>query len=370
MEPKKIHQDHDHFFIESMEHREIAWGIVCEFVDPVILEQIRGSTFEMVKGSWVDTVLNEHRSDIVYRVSLLNRDGYVYFLFEHKSNLDAKTPRQIFRYMNQIWEEIEKQEQSFSRLPVIIPVIVYHDDHRWNISNSIKPLYAIINGAQRYLPDYESVIIDLTQLDQRRFRGILKAFLMSLKYSRTQQMLYKLPEILSLVDNPGSDYYKTVLIYIGSVLPKEKKDAFFGIIQRKLKDGDSIMKTIADALREEGKKEGKVEGKIEGKAEGKVEGKAEGKTEDAREMLLQGMSIGKIHQITGLSIYEIVQLQIDMGSKREDRENVPGIEKEKKEAIMEVTRKMLAKGIASATIQEVTGLSTKEIGEIEKNMNS
>lgn len=362
MEPKKIHQDHDRFFIESMEHREIAWGIVCEFVDPAILEQIRGSTFEMVKGSWVDTVLNEHRSDIVYRVSLLNRDGYVYFLFEHKSNLDAKTPRQIFRYMNQIWEEIEKQEQSLSRLPVIIPVIVYHDGYPWNIGNSIKPLYAIINGAQRYLPDYESVIIDLTQLDQRRFRGTLKAFLMSLKYSRRRQMLDKLPEILSLVDNPGSDYYKTVLIYIGSVLPKEEKDAFFQIIQSELKDGDSIMKTIADALREEGKKEGKIEGKVEGKVEGKAE--------DAREMLLQGMSIGKIHQITGLSIDEIVQLQIDMGLKREDREKVSGIDKEKKEVIMEVTRKMLARGIASATIQEVTGLSTKEIGEIEKNMNS
>lgn len=361
MEPKKIHQDHDHFFIESMEHLEIAWGIVREFVDPVILEQIRGSSFEMVKGSWVDTVLNEYRSDIVYRASILNRDGYLYFLFEHKSDLDAKTPRQIFRYMNQIWEEIEKQKQSSPKLPIIIPVIVYHDDHPWNIGNSIRPLFEVIDGAQRYLPDYESVIIDLTQLDETRIRGTLKAFLMSLKYSRTQQMLVKIPEILSLVDDPGSEYYKTVLIYIGSVLPKEKKDAFFWIIQSELKDGDSIMKTIADALRDEAEEKGIKKGKIEGKVEGKVE--------DAREMLIQGMSIEKVHQITGLPIDEIVQLQIKMGSKKEEQEKASGVDKEKKEVIKEVTRKMLAKGIAFDTIQEITGLSTEEISEMQKNMN-
>lgn len=237
-------------------------------------------------------------------------------------------------------------------------MIVYHDDHPWNISNSIKPLFAIINGAQRYLPDYESVIIDLTQLDETRIKGKLKAFLMSLKYSRTQQILVKLPEILSLLDEPGGEYYRTVLIYIGSVLPKEKKDAFFGIIQRELRDGDSIMKTIADALREEGKIEGKIEGKVEGK------------TEDAREMLIQGMSIERVHQITGLSIEEIVQLEMNPGPKREEQENVSGIGKVKKEVIIEVTRKMLAKGIASDTIQEITGLSAKEIGEIQKRMSS
>jgi len=60
------------------------------------------------------------------------------------------------------------------------------------------------------------------------------------------------------------------------------------------------------AIKERAK--GKKEGKAEGKAEGKVEGRKERMIEIARDMLADGMEIGKVAKLTKLSEEEIAAL--------------------------------------------------------------
>lgn len=64
------------------------------------------------------------------------------------------------------------------------------------------------------------------------------------------------------------------------------------------------MSKVLRALEEEAKDEGRVEGRIEGRVEGRVEAL---KTM-ARKLLLKGMNIDEIVEITGLSKEEIENL--------------------------------------------------------------
>ena len=64
--------------------------------------------------------------------------------------------------MNQIWEEYKKQDPTSKKIPVILPVIVYHGKKPWNISNSVKPLFAITKETEKYVPDFQSEIVDLS----------------------------------------------------------------------------------------------------------------------------------------------------------------------------------------------------------------
>jgi predicted transposase YdaD len=54
-------------------------------------------------------------------------DQWVYLLFEHKSTPDKKIHKKLFRYIIEIWALHEKQQdETFNRLPVVIPIIVYN----------------------------------------------------------------------------------------------------------------------------------------------------------------------------------------------------------------------------------------------------
>ena len=162
--------------------------------------------------------------------------------------------------MNQVWDSLKKQDSTSPKMPVIISVIVYHGKKAWNISNSMKPLFAITKEIEKYIPDFESEIVDLSiQNDNELGDQVeLKAFLMALKYSRSTEIFKVLPGIIRSFNSLGKsedDYLREVLLYIGSLIVKSKISEFLKIIEREHIDGVSYMESIADALREEGRKQ-------------------------------------------------------------------------------------------------------------------
>jgi predicted transposase/invertase (TIGR01784 family) len=342
MKPSKIQSVHDHFFRESMSRIEIAKSLLLAFVKTIILKNIDFSSFEIHKGDWIDEKLHESRSDIIYRAKLLNQDEYIYFLFEHKSTPDEFTPYQIHRYMQQIWDEHKNQNPLSRKIPVILSIIVYHGEKTWNVSNSMKPLFAIIEGTEEYVPDFRSEIIDLSGLSNVELSDNveLNALLMALKYSRSTEVFKVLPVIIRMFNSLGEkedDYLKVVLLYIGSLVEERKIGEFLKIIRVEHIDGVLYMKTIADALAEKGRKEERKkshqkeialheelrqketalredalrkEAALREDAKKKIIALQE---ETVRRMLQKNMNIQLIHEITGLTIERIEVIQKKKG---------------------------------------------------------
>jgi hypothetical protein len=68
--------------------------------------------------------------------------------------------------VRKIWEELEIQSDFKKTLPVIVPFIVYHCRRSWKTSNSMKQSFAIISGAESFVPDFMSIVVDLSLLDE------------------------------------------------------------------------------------------------------------------------------------------------------------------------------------------------------------
>ncbi|NLD98594.1 MAG: Rpn family recombination-promoting nuclease/putative transposase [Fibrobacter sp.] len=98
----QIHKPHDHFFRESMQDIVIARNLAKLTIPPSIQNYLDWETLEIVKDTWVDENLREHRSDTIYRAKLLGDDQWVYLLFEHKSASDKKVQIQLLRYIVEI----------------------------------------------------------------------------------------------------------------------------------------------------------------------------------------------------------------------------------------------------------------------------
>jgi hypothetical protein len=119
--------------------------------------------------------------------------------------------------MQQIWDEHKSQNPLARKKPVILSIIVYHGENAWNVSNSMKPLFAIIEGTEEYVPDFRSEIIDLSRFNDEELSDNvqLKALLMALKYARRPEILKVLPVIIRMFNSHGErddDYLKVVLL--------------------------------------------------------------------------------------------------------------------------------------------------------------
>ena len=82
---------------------------------------------------------------------------------------------------------------------------------------------------------------------------------MALKCSRSVEIFKVLPGIIRSFNSTGKrddDYLEEVLLYIGSLIVKNKVSEFLEIIEHEHIDGISYMESIADALREEGRRQG------------------------------------------------------------------------------------------------------------------
>jgi len=120
---------HDKFFKEALTQPGAAADFLRHYLPTDVATLLDLTELRLVKDSFVDETLQEHFSDLLYEVRLLDgRDAYVYVLFEHKSYADPLAAFQVLRYMVRVWDYGLRQR---AQLWPIVPVVVYHGAARW-----------------------------------------------------------------------------------------------------------------------------------------------------------------------------------------------------------------------------------------------
>ncbi|MBI3651164.1 MAG: Rpn family recombination-promoting nuclease/putative transposase, partial [Acidobacteria bacterium] len=95
----EIHNPHDRFFKEVFSHPEAAAEFFAAFLPSHIVALLDLAKLEPIKDSFIDPSLQEHLSDLIYRVPLKRgNQAYIYALIEHKSAPDKWVAVQILRY--------------------------------------------------------------------------------------------------------------------------------------------------------------------------------------------------------------------------------------------------------------------------------
>lgn len=144
---------HDRFFKELFSRQEAARDFLQHYLPADITPLLDLTTLEINKDSFIDPDLQEHFSDLLYKVVL--HDGgetYIYILFEHKSYPEPLIAWQLLRYMVRIWEQSSKQQQTL--LPVV-PLVMYHGQKQWRVKPNFSALFDLPEPLRPYVPDYK-----------------------------------------------------------------------------------------------------------------------------------------------------------------------------------------------------------------------
>jgi len=279
----EIKNPHDMFFKKTMADKETAKDFLQNYLPKKVLKHIDLDKLKISKDSFVDEELKDKFSDVLYEVKLDKETAFIYLLFEHKSYPDKEAAMQLLRYMTKIWDLYTKQSNK-KKLPFILPLVFYHGNKKWNIGMNLSDLLREIpQDLKEFIPDFKYLLYDFSVYSETELKGriVLKLFIETMKYSRSDKFKDKLKELFRMYDEiakkkKGMEYLKLFIKYI---LKTQEKMSFEDLKKEAEKlsitGGESIM-TIAEKLKKEGIEIGKEEGLKKGREEGIISGLLEG----------------------------------------------------------------------------------------------
>ena len=270
---------HDSFFQGMFSRREVAANFFSTYLPEPILQQIDLDTLVISKDSFVDEELRHHYSDLLYTVKHRQKDLHLYLLFEHKSSPDHWIALQLLRYMVRIWEQSRKQQPKAKKLPIIIPLVLYHGRNTWKIPKNFNSLLTQDDDfLKQYTPDFEYLLHDFSFRSNEQIKGeaLSRITLLALKHIFDPHLSDKLPEIINLLQEISSrqtalEILEILLRYVVVSTKRYTEKDILEILNHTSIE-DNIMKTFIDEYIEQGRKKGKQEGRQEGIQEGRQEG--------------------------------------------------------------------------------------------------
>lgn len=312
-----VQAPHDKLFKSFFSHKNIAKNFLENYLPEEIKRAINFDTLYLENATYVDKELQESFSDMLYIADINQKEGYLYFLFEHKSYQGSDISLQLLKYMVSIWTKANKgiKGSRLNKLPVIIPIVIYHGQTKWDIEKNFKILIkeyeTLKNEIQKYIPDYEYLVYDISSFTDDEIKGAVELqILMKMFKAVSKQNITGIIETLVEAGiyferleeaNRGVEYFEILINYLfGSRVnfTKENLETVIKKIENTYPKGSDIVNTLAEIFREEGIEKGRAEGmalaevfreegKAEGIAKGIVKGKAEGKAEGRAETLIK-----------------------------------------------------------------------------------
>lgn len=251
---------HDRFFKEVFSRPETAADFLANYLPPDVVAALEISEPELVKESFIDKDLQEHFSDLLYRVRLIGGDdAFAYLLFEHKSWSYELTAFQLLRYEVRIWEQ--KLREKSKRLPLIIPIVLHHGRSRWQASLTFEWL---IEGAdnpalEKYVPRFEYHLCDLSAFDESQIKGaaVLRVALSVLKHVFSEDLGSRLTEIFSILrqmpEQSALEFLQTVLKYLSVAAPRVTADDLTESLATAFPENEGgLMPTLAEQWIQQG----------------------------------------------------------------------------------------------------------------------
>ena len=289
------HTPHDALFRHVFSRKENAAGELRAVLPAALATRIDWSSLRLDEGRFVDPELAERQSDLLFAANIAGHEALVYLLLDHQSSVDSLMPLRLLRYMLRIWDRWLSDHPDAKRIPVIVPVVLYHGEpgaERWAGPRTMHALFdvdgPVLDLVRPLVPGFELLLDEIGSepdeaLRARAMQTLGLLALLLLKHARHADDLLErlvgwagmLRELLEAPD--GREALGLIVRYALLV----SKQLTIGAIDATL--GPAVGEPLREVVMTEGERlialgeaRGKAEGKVEGKAEGRAEGKAEG----------------------------------------------------------------------------------------------
>ena len=265
---------HDAFFKGALSDRQAADVFLREHLPQAVVDLLAPELPELLPGSFVDELLGQHHTDLLFRIPLkTEQDALAYLLMEHKSSPDEATRLQLLRYIVRILTRWYNEHERLP-LPPVLPLVAHHGPDGWELSCEFQDLFGTVPGPLRpYMVSFRHALIDFARIEDNALSAHmrLRAFLKALKYILRSDLAERLEAVLAEgAQLPLVDVVQ-ILAYIGKGPVPVSSEALHKALQRLMPDhAEEIMQGFGKQYFEEGIAVGEARGEARGEAQALV----------------------------------------------------------------------------------------------------
>ena len=306
---KNENKPHDKLIKEILKDKKELINLVNKFLKPN--EKILEEDIEKYTNSYITKKYKSKEADIVYKMK--NKD--VYFLIEHQSTIDYNMPYRILNYCIDIvneWKKEQKNKQS--KYPLIVPVVVYTGQTKWNVPRNYKDQQIKTTTFDQYRIDLEYNLIDVNLYNIKDLLEKETMFSYALIMEKAKDKRNLVNNIKLIVEKENNkerlDKICEVITYLfRGILGEDGQEEISKIINEKV--GEKDMESLVQRIVEEEKRQRKeLERKAEKRGEkiGQTRGEKIGQARGERIGQAKGEKIG--HEKAKQEIINKIKTQI------------------------------------------------------------
>ena len=298
---------HDLVFKTFLSTTETARDFIAIHLPPALLRLCDLQTLKLESGSFIEEDLHPYYSDMLYSLKTACGDGYIHVLIEHQSSPDKHMAFRLMRYAIAAMQR--HLEAGHNTLPLVIPILFYHGREspypysmNW-LDNFTDPILA----THLYSEDFPLVDITVIPDDDIMRHRSMAALTLIQKHIRQRDLTRLLDKLTGLLTQNHISGQQVIALVNYMLQAGEAQDArtlLYEMAQRAPQYGDELM-TLAEQLRQEGR----IEGMQQGMQQGIQTGEREASRKIARAMLEKGIATADIIEMTGVSAEELPSLQ-------------------------------------------------------------
>jgi hypothetical protein len=264
---------HDAFFRAIFSRPESALGLLRMMLPESLAAGLDAASVQVISPAHIDGSLRVSQSDVVVAARLFGHEVRFVAILEHRSSVEHRMALRLLRYSGETWA---REGPRRGALPDVIPLVVYAGKRPWTAPRDLAGLLAPTDAAAlaALRPRFTYLLADLTQMAPADLRaqtlGQLGALaLLVLRAVQRDGLRSALADLVPLLavfrhlhDGPAA--LTLLLQYLLTVLPTEERPLLHDVVAA-LPDPEEEdpmkkkIKTIADALREEGAAEARAE---------------------------------------------------------------------------------------------------------------
>ncbi|WP_428267124.1 Rpn family recombination-promoting nuclease/putative transposase [Haliangium sp.] len=269
---------HDRLFRFTFGQPTLAAELLAYTLPAPLCDRVAFDTLAKKQRDFVDPLLRERASDLVYGLGLRGSGQPLAVVLEHQSAGDPLMAWRVQRYSGEVTAEYIRRRPGTHKLPMTLAVVIYHGDRPWRDPTELAELYLapdeLVAALGAHLPRYRFVLDDLaaTTDDALRARPMSATAIMTLwalKHTRHEpDIIEALRGVLDLLGaataaDGGRDVIVAVMEYLLSVGSASRESLAAFLREEALPETYEALMTAGELLRQEGRKEGRKEGQQE-----------------------------------------------------------------------------------------------------------
>ncbi|MBP8293474.1 MAG: Rpn family recombination-promoting nuclease/putative transposase [Caldilineaceae bacterium] len=309
---------HDSGYKLLFSNRTIFRQLIQTFVDAPWVKEADFGRCEAVDKSFISNEYRHRESDLIYRVALREQDIFIYVLIEFQSTVDRFMALRVLGYLTNFYLDYVRSHREVRRLPPIFPLVLYSGDRRWTAATEFAELIEGIEWLGAYSPRFTYYKLAENELSPERLRqigNIVSTLFLAEQDVPIDTVVAALADLFDQEEDKQAvstlvNWFRQMISH-GRIDPADYA-ALATTLQSKEEVTSMFLKTVErekKTMFELGRQEGREEGREEGIEEGREQGIELGILTVARRMLAAGIAPATVADVTGLSLDTVLTLQ-------------------------------------------------------------